>query len=326
MVTESTAMEAFAPASAPEARHAFPNPLTRLSDLERAIYSTIAYRDVFDFAPTLDEVHRYLHWVRCDRADVERAIKNDALSSHVTTDGKFYALRERTHLLDLRPEREIMVERIWPLALRFARYLSCLPHVRMVGLTGSVAARNVKPDCDIDFMVLTEAGAMWRTRALAMVSALVDQKLGSAKLCPNFFLSVAALTLERRSLYDAHELSQLTPLFGRESYDALRRANDWTDAFLPNASGAPSDGHYFDRPPIGGLKTGIEWASRSVFGRLLENFEARRKIHRFNETDALKGRWTKSTRESHSLRDHVRQDIETAWRNRLEALNEAPEP
>ena len=275
---------------------------------------------MFDFAPTLDEVHRYLHWVRCERADVVRALGQAPLSAHIATDGTFYALRDRAHLLALRPERQRMVERFRPTTLRYARYLANLPHVRMVGITGSLAAGNVKPDCDIDFMVLTEAGAMWRTRALAIASALINQKLGSGKLCPNFFLSVAALSLERRSLYDAHELAQLTPLYGRESYDELRRANGWTEAFLPNAQGAPSEDHGFTRPPFAGLKACAEWGSRSFLGRALENFEARRKIHRFNETDHLKGLWTKSTSESHSLRDHVRQDIETAWRRRLEAL------
>lgn len=112
----------------------------------------------------------------------------------------------------------------------------------------------------------------------------------------------------------------MMPLFGRESYDELRRANAWTAAFLPNASGAPSDEHWFARPPLARLKAWAEWSSRSVFGRALEAFEARRKMHRFNETDALKGPWTKSTRESHSLQDRVRQDIETAWRRRVDAL------
>jgi hypothetical protein len=314
-------MEAFAYANAFEAGHASPDdPRVRLNELERAIYSTIAYRDVFDFAPTLEEVHRYLHWVHCDQADVARAIAQTPLSSHIATDGRFYALRDRAHLLTLRPERRSRVESFWPLALRYARYLANLPHVRMVGITGSLAAGNVKSDCDIDFMILTEAGAMWRTRALAIASALVDQKIGSGKLCPNFFLSVSALSLERRSLYDAHELAQLMPVFGRESYDELRRANIWADAFLPNAPGAPNEEHYFNRPPLAGLKACVEWGSRSVVGRALENFEARRKIRRFNETDHLKGAWTKSTRESHSLRDHVRQDIETAWRRRLDGV------
>ena len=171
-------MEAFAHKNAFEASHAVPSrPRQRLNDLERAIYSTIAYRDVFDFAPTLDEIHRFLHWVRCDRADVVRALEQAPLSSHIATDGTFYALRDRAHLLALRPERQKMVERFWPLTLRYARYLANLPHVRMVGITGSFAAGNVRPDCDIDFMVLTEAGAMWRTRALAMVSARIDAKI-----------------------------------------------------------------------------------------------------------------------------------------------------
>jgi hypothetical protein len=314
-------MEAFACANAFETNQAaFDCPRVQLNALERAIYSTIAYRDVFDFAPTREEIHRYLHWVQCDRADVAHAVAQAPLSPHIVTDGRFYALRHRAHLLALRPERQSMVERSWPLTLRYARYLASLPHVRMVGITGSFAAGNVKPDCDIDFIVLTEAGTMWRTRALAIASALIDRKIGSGKLCPNFFLSVAALSLERRSLYDAHELAQLLPLFGRETYDELRRANAWTDAFLPNARGAPSEEYYFTQPPFAGLKSCVEWGSRSIFGRALENFEARRKIHRFNETDYLKGAWTKSTRESHSLRDYVRQDIETAWRSRLDAI------
>ncbi len=315
-------MEAFAYANASDARRALPgDPRVRLNDFERAIYSTIAYRDVFDFAPTLDEVYRYLHWVRCERSDVAQALEQAPLSSHIATDGRFYALRDRAHLLALRPERQKLVETFWPLTMRYARYLASLPHVRMVGITGSLAAGNVKPDCDIDFMVLTEAGAMWRTRALAIASALVDQKIGSGKLCPNFVLSLAALSLERQSLYDAHELAQMMPLFGRESYDELRRANSWSETFLPNAHGAPTDEHWFKRPPFAGFKAVAEWGSRSMFGRALENFEARRKIHRFNETDALKGPWTKSTRESHSLQDRVRQDIETAWRRRLDAVS-----
>lgn len=314
-------MEAFAHVNSSDVRRAVPGePRARLNELERAIYSTIAYRDVFEFAPTLEEIHRYLHWVRCERSDIAQALAQEPLSSHVATDGHFYALRHRAHILVLRPERQRLVESFWPLTMRYARHLASLPHVRMVGITGSLAAGNVKPDCDIDFMVLTEAGTMWRTRALALVSALVDQKLGSGKLCPNFVLSLAALSLDRRSLYDAHELAQLTPLFGRGSYEELRRANAWTESFLPNANGAPTDKHWFNQPPRAGLKTFVEWGSRSRVGRALENFEARRKIHRFNETDALKGPWTKSTPESHSLQDRVRQEIETAWRNRLEAM------
>jgi hypothetical protein len=313
-------MEAFAHNRALDSRHVFPTERIRLNDFERAIYSTIAYRDVFDFAPTLDEIHRFLHWIRCERGDVERALSQPPLCTHVATDGTHYALRERDHLLQLRPTRYEQVERFLPVALRYARYLANLPHVRMVAITGSLAAGNVRADCDIDFMLLTEAGSMWRARTLAMVLALLNRKFGSGRLCPNFLLSVAALDLERRSLYDAHELAQMIPLFGRESYAELRQANRWTETFLPNAEGPPTEAHLFDRPSLSLLKTCAEWGSHSVVGRMLENFEAERKIRRFNNADRLKGTWTKWTRERHGLRDHVRQEIETAWRCRLDGL------
>jgi len=316
-------MEAFVDPYASDPWCLCPKASQRLNALERAIYSTVAYRDVFDFAPSIEEIHRYLHTIRCDQDDVLETIRNGPLlAQHLATDGIYYALKARTGLFAVRLKRQALVERLWPLALRYGRYFANLPHVKMVGITGSFAAKNVCEDCDIDFMLLTDAGAMWRTRALAMTSALFNRKFGNKKFCPNVFLSVAALTLERKSLYDAQELTQMIPLYGRDVYADLRRANPWTDRYLPNAQGAADEDHFVG-PPLPGLKNLAEWGSNSVIGRMLENFEANRKNHRFNETDRLKGAWTKSTRETHSLRDYIRQDIENAWRRRLEALEAA---
>ena len=160
---------------------------------------------------------------------------------------------------------------------------------------------------------------MWRTRALGILLALIHHRFAQKKLCPNYCISLAALPLERKSLYDAQELTQMVPLFGLDTYAELRRANRWTELYLPNALGAP-EGSYEKRPPCVALKRAVEWGSSSKLGQMLENFEANRKIHLFNETDHLKGLWTKSTRETHSLREYIRRDIEDAWRNRLEAL------
>src|SRR6266436_5705908 len=129
-------------------------------------------------------------------------------------------------------------------------------------------AKNVREDCDIDFMLLTDAGAMWRTRSLAMTSALFNRKFGSKKFCPNVFVSVAALTIERKSLYDAQELTQMIPLFGRDVYADLRKANPWTDRYLPNAQGAAEEDHFID-PPLPRLKNLVEWGSNSMIGRML---------------------------------------------------------
>jgi len=315
-------MGAFLTRFASDPQHPAAEPKARLSSLEYAVYSTVAYRDVFDFAPTLSEIHRYLHSVRCEPKDVEAAIRQGRLlDQYLVSDGRLFALRGRAHILALRSQRQATVQKFWPLARAYARFLASFPHVRMVALTGSFAAQNLREDGDIDFMLLTDAGAMWRTRALAMSAALCNRKFGNQKFCPNVFLSMAALSLGRKSLYDAHELSQMVPLYGHAAYERLREANQWSEDYLPNARGAPIVAQPAVTVGLPALRAAAEWVSNSPVGKALENFEAKRKIHRFNETDRLKGTWTKSTRESHSLRDSIRQEIEDAWRQRVEALN-----
>jgi hypothetical protein len=317
-------MEIFVDPYAPGPWCMLPKATFRLNALERAIYSTVAYRDVFDFTPTLDEIHRYLHWIRCGRDDVRQAIENGPLlKQHLATDGESFALRGRAHLLGMRARRRIIVTKFWPIAMRYARFLANLPHVVMVGLTGSFAAQNIDAGSDIDFMILTDAGKMWRTRRLALLSALVDRKFGRGKLCPNFVLSAGAMTLLRQSLYDAQELSQMIPLFGRIAYDELRRANCWSEAYLPNAGGAPDADRCFDRPPFPAVRRIVEWGTNSVMGRLVEKFESDRKIRSFYSTDRFNGGWPEATLHNHTCRDYIRRGIEEAWRRRLDALAEA---
>ncbi len=296
-------------------------PVTRrLSTFESAIYSTIAYRDVFDFPVTLAEIHRYLHGVHCGPSDILDAISSGPLGRRrLDTDGAYFALRGRSALFEIRQARRELSHRLWPTARLFGRFLAMLPNVRMVALTGSLAAGNFADGGDIDFLLVTDAGTMWRTRALCRVLALFDDRLGRGLFCPNTFLSAASLPLARRSLYDAQELCQMIPLFGRSEYDAVRRANAWTEDWLPNAVGPPSEPAAC-APLSPGLKRWGEWLLDSAAGRALETFEASRKIRRFNETNHLKGAWTRSTPESHSMWDDMRLKIEQAWRTRVDAL------
>jgi len=295
----------------------------RLSALERAIYSTVAYRDIFHFPVTPGEIHRYLHGVRCGEEEVRAALTEGVLPErYLDSDGEFHALRGRAATFAIRRERRALSEAQAPTARHFARFLATLPNVRMVALTGSLAAGNFPPDGDIDFLLVTDAGALWRTRALCRTLALLDEKLRRGLFCPNTFLSAAALPLARRSLYDAQELSQMVPLHGLDAYWTVRAANGWTEEWMPNAMSAPAGAE--DNPPFSrGFKRTAEIVLASGLGRAVETIEARRKIRRFNDTDRLKGAWTRSTPESHSMWDEMRLKIEGAWQERLEVISDS---
>jgi len=294
--------------------------MMKAGSLEKAIYSTVAYRDMFHFPVTLDEIRRYLHGVRCSRSELLAALSSSPfLESHLDSDGEFFCLKGRGATFAIRRARRTLSHAQWPTAHRFARFLAMLPNVRMVAMTGSLAAGNFPEDGDIDFLLVTESGTLWRTRALCRLLARLDERLRRGLFCPNTFLSAAALALNRRTLYDAQELCQMIPLHGLDVYETVRNANGWTAEWLPNAEGPPP-GSVDLEPLSAGLKQAGEWLLAGTAGRALENFEANRKIHRFNETDHLKGAWTRSTRDSHSMWDGMRLKIERAWTDRMDEI------
>jgi hypothetical protein len=64
-------------------------------------------------------------------------------------------------------------------------------------------------------------------------------RLQGVEICPNYVLSTDALVLPVRDVYTAYELAHMIPIAGRATYRRMRRLNQWTDAYFPNASGAP---------------------------------------------------------------------------------------
>jgi anaerobic magnesium-protoporphyrin IX monomethyl ester cyclase len=288
-----------------------------LPELERAILATIAYRDLFDFAVTAEEIHRYLHNVTCEIGDV-RAVLNESefVDTHLASDGEFFALKHRRSLLELRRERGRLSEELWRKALWRGQALTMLPFVRMVAVTGSLAADNPERGADTDFMLVTEGGRLWSVRAFASTLALLDRMFWSGELCPNYLVSTEALTLESSGIYVAQELSQMVPIFGLDIYDSLRDANQWTFDYLPNASGAPPVS-YRCEPKVTWFRKMCEMILRTPLGDLFESWESSRKLHKYNGTEFLHGRLTPFSKEATGHRRVMKQTVENAFSDRL---------
>jgi hypothetical protein len=101
-------------------------------------------------------------------------------------------------------------------------------------------------------------------------------------LCPNYFLSEQALVLDERTLFTAHEVAQMVPLSGIETYQRLRALNRWTDTYLPNASGAPRRIAPVDPRPHRTLNL-VERALRSRLCSPLESWEMARKMRKLEQ-------------------------------------------
>ncbi|MEX2143378.1 MAG: hypothetical protein WD740_02190 [Anaerolineales bacterium] len=288
-----------------------------VADVGLAALRALAYADVFDYPLRAGEVHRYLIGCQANAAQVHDALGSLPASQAISA-GSLWALPGRQALFDLRPRRTDLAQRLWPLALKYGRRIAALPFVRMVAVTGALAADNVKAGADIDYLVITRPGYVWVTRA--MILALDRSAFRSpARLCPNFILAESHLALEDRDLYAAQELARMVPIAGLANYKAMRAANDWTEAFLPNAQGAPRQ--IDDRQKLNGwLKNASEGLLANPATRWLESWEMRRKITKFSAQNSLNTETRFSADFCKGHFDGHKQRTMAAFQARLESL------
>ncbi len=251
--------------------------------IAQAILRTVLYADVFDFPLTAAEIHHFLINCPISLGTVQASLSNSAyLAEYLEVDGEYYALRGRGTLIAERRTRDAASAQLWRLARRYGHVLAHLPFVRMVAITGSLAMRNAKSDKDdIDYFVVTLPGRVWLTR-LMIVAVVKFAKWRGAWLCPNFVVAKTALSMDRHDLYMAHEITQAIPLAGWDIYRALREANAWVAALLPNAT-QPFYREADLRPQ--GVGRALQYLGecflRGPLGAFLESWEQRRKQRKF---------------------------------------------
>lgn len=250
--------------------------------LERAILETLLYSDLFDYPLAPEEVAQYLGGVRSTLDEVRACLaQTHYLDGRIIEIDGYLALRGREALIARRLERAAASDRLWRRARRFVRVLRLVPFVRMIAITGALSMKNSAAGDDIDVLIVTAPARVWLTRALA-IALVYAGKLCGDTLCPNYVISERALTLDKHTLFVAHEFIQMVPVYGRAVYDRMCAANPWIQIMLPNAQPLMQSGPDQSPGSIGrGLKRGLEWLLSGRVGDALEAWEMQRKLRKF---------------------------------------------
>ena len=107
--------------------------------------------------------------------------------------------------------------------------------------------------------------------------------LAGVRLCPNYLISEQALVFPNQTLYAAHELFQMVPLFGMDVYWQICRLNSWREQYLPNAQGLPPAAAALNRPARGlRLQPGLEKLMPPALCGRIERWEMGRKIRKLS--------------------------------------------
>ena len=200
--------------------------------LQRAVSHTISYASFFRFPLLPAEIHRWLIYPH--------------LVSHHKLE-PFLPEQPTSSVLRLRSQTTYHSNQKIIHAQKLLKILKYLPGLRLIALTGSVAADNAQKNDDIDLFFITAPYTLWLVRPFVIVLISLffrrrhpqeDHTHAPDAFCPNFWLDTLSLAipLTKRSLYTAHEVLQIKPLLDRgDTYQRFLKANRWTKKYLANA-------------------------------------------------------------------------------------------
>lgn len=213
------------------------------SDLRKSIFKTLVYADIFDYPLTIEELWRYLISDKeIDKAEILKEIKQ---IKNIVKIGDFYCFDKRKEIVKERIIREKESQNKFTIAQKAAKFISLIPTVFLISISGTVAMKNAKKVDDIDFFIIAKKNTLWTTRLLIILMLKIlrlhrqiDSQDVADKICLNMFISEEALRLPqyRQDVYTAHEIAQMIPLFERNNvYRKFIKENIWVDKFLPHA-------------------------------------------------------------------------------------------
>jgi|GEM_PF-3091473 len=207
----------------------------RGDSLAGAIATTLAYSDVFSFAPSAAELHRFLIGHRATRAEVHDALHNDPdLQRLLGQREDLWFFKGKDHLVPRRLRFSKHSAYLWPAAKRMAKWVerSGLATAGMV--TGSLASDNADEHADIDFLFIYPQERTYLS--FAGIRMMVNLPgAGLDIMCPNYCLPDSHLHIQPQNLFTAWEIAKAVPMFGFDVYAQFAKANRWVRDYLPNA-------------------------------------------------------------------------------------------
>ena len=200
---------------------------------ELAVVQSVIYASLFEYPLTLDQLHATLVGVRASRDTIAAWwLASDRLQSAVEHRDGWYFPTGRSDLVATRARREALSRELLDRDRQILSLVAGMPFVRMVALSGSLAHLNAEGSADLDLFVITAPKRVWSVTVTAL---MLSKLLGWRKrLCMNYVVSEAAMTIAPEDLFSANQIIHLRPITGQAVFERFVGSNAFVRNFYPN--------------------------------------------------------------------------------------------
>lgn len=148
-----------------------------MSELEHAIYKTIAYFDIFDYPLTEWELYIWIYSTQGAKITLQLVRKtlktSDTLQKKFGHKNGMVFLSQRESIVYTRQARYVSSHRKYKIVSRFVRFARHLPFVLQIASCNNLAFFNAKEESDLDFFIVTKKGMMPIVRILMVLISIL---------------------------------------------------------------------------------------------------------------------------------------------------------
>ena len=211
-----------------EACFELPEPASASPGNRHKIYRVLYYFNLFDYPVKTAELAAFSGL----DPDVATATVDELQAAGLVEQGRGYVFTPgREWLIEKRQSDEAYFLRHYKKIRRAAWFLSHMPFVRGILLTGRTSKGILAEYDDFDFLVLAEkdhARITWILLFLLRRLVSLNHRNANFKwFCCNYVLSEDRLTLDDRDPFIAMELICAFPMFNRPLFERFGQANPW---------------------------------------------------------------------------------------------------
>jgi hypothetical protein len=244
-----------------------------MHSLEISILKTVSYFDVFAYPLTSNEIIYFLDQPATER-EISPALEYLVNTKHLWQFDNFYSIRNEIALATRRVHGNMLAAKHIKNAIAVAKFISWLPYIRGIAISGSLSKNFADENSDLDFFIITAANRLWVVRILySMLFKIATIARIKHWFCLNYFIDELGLEIKEHNLFTAVEIATLMPLKGEAVFKDFFHTNNWVYQYLPNHKSCYT---YLEDTSPAIPKRIAEWTMNFEAGNKLDN-----KLHSF---------------------------------------------
>jgi hypothetical protein len=207
-----------------------------LSKMQFAVYSCIAYFDVFNYPLKPQQVFEFLNF-KTDQSQVNK-ILNELIELKLLSesDGFYYLEKGNSDFVSKRIASEKRFLEKQKTIKRYANFISRFPFVESVCISGSCSKGLLDKDGDVDYFIITAPQKLWLCRSILIAFKKIFLFNSRKYFCINYLVDSNNLQIPDENVFVATEIKTLVPVSNKKQFENFLNANNWTNSFLVNRS------------------------------------------------------------------------------------------